>query len=150
RDSTAQLTPLLRLVIAEVGTEEDRAVLVDLLAGLLRRHWHYLVIDPYANAFNRTPDASHWDSDDTDVDNPWAWERKFELDSLSYGPDLAWRLWRATGDPSWADAQFLPAARAILTTVATEQHHEERSSYFFRRTDCPAQDTLARDGKGSL
>ncbi|GAA1485472.1 glycoside hydrolase family 125 protein [Brachybacterium fresconis] len=150
RDSAAQLTPLLRLVIAEVGTEEDRAVLVDLLAGLLRRHWQYLVIDPYANAFNRTPDASHWDSDDTDLDDPWAWERKFELDSLSYGPDLAWRLWQATGDTSWADGQFLPAARAILATVATEQHHEERSGYFFRRTDCPAQDTLVRDGKGSL
>lgn len=88
--------------------------------------------------------------DDTDRDNPWAWERKFELDSLSYGPDLAWRLWKATGDISWADENFLPAARAILETVRTEQHHEERSGYFFRRADVPSQDTLAREGRGSL
>ncbi len=150
RDSAAQLTPLLRLVAAGVGDEEDRAVLVDLLAGLLRRQWQQIVLDPYANAFNRRPDASHWDSDDTDRENPWAWERKFELDSLSYGPDLAWRLWRATGDTSWAGEQFVAAARTILETVRTEQHHEERSTYRFRRAGVPAQDTLARDGRGSL
>lgn len=148
RDSAAQLMPLLRLVAAGVGAEEDRAVLVSLLSGLLRRHWQYLEIDPYANAFNRLPDSSHWDEDETEFDNPWAWERKFELDSLSYGPDLAWRLWSATGDTSWADERFLPAARAILATVATEQHHEERSDYRFRRAGVPAQDTLAREGRG--
>lgn len=150
RDSAAQLTPLLRLVVGGVGTEEDRTGLVSLLSGLLRRHWHYIAIDPYANAFNREPDGASWDEDDTDRDNPWAWERKFELDSLSYGPDLAWRLWKATGDTSWADENFLPAARAILATVRTEQLHEERSEYFFRRTGVPAQDTLAREGRGSL
>ncbi|MGP5413513.1 glycoside hydrolase family 125 protein [Brachybacterium paraconglomeratum] len=150
RDSAAQLTPLLRLVVAGVGADEDRAELVALLAGLLRRHWQYLEIDPYANAFNRAPDSSHWDADETERDNPWAWERKFELDSLSYGPDLAWRLWRATGDTSWADERFLPAARAILSTVRAEQHHEERSAYFFRRSGVPAQDTLGREGRGSL
>lgn len=150
RDSAAQLTPLLRLVVGEVGSAEDRAGLVSLLSGLLRRHWQYIVIDPYANAFNRHPDGSSWDGDETDRDNPWAWERKFELDSLSYGPDLAWRVWKATGDTSWADQEFLPAARAILETVRTEQHHEERSPYRFRRPGVPAQDTLARDGLGGL
>src|SRR5699024_2119371 len=98
RVSAAQLMPLLRLVAVGVGAEEDRAMLVSLLSGLLRRHWQYIEIDPYANAFNRRPDNSHWDEDATEFDNPWAWERKFELDSLSYGPDLAWRLWSATGD----------------------------------------------------
>src|SRR5690625_2105687 len=34
RDSAAQLTPLLRLVSAEVGPEQDRAQLVSLLSGL--------------------------------------------------------------------------------------------------------------------
>ncbi|AXK46242.1 glycoside hydrolase family 125 protein [Brachybacterium saurashtrense] len=150
RDSAAQLTPLLRLVAGGIGAEEDRAVLVSLLAGLLRRQWTYLEIDPYANAFNRLPDSSHWDEDVTEFDNPWAWERKFELDSLSYGPDLAWRLWRATGDTSWADERFLPAARAILATVAAEQDHEQRSAYRFQRAGVPAQDTLAREGRGAL
>src|SRR5699024_3198835 len=56
RDSAAQLMPLLRLVAGGVGAEEDRAMLVSLLSGLLRRHWQYIEIDPYANAFNRRPD----------------------------------------------------------------------------------------------
>ena len=150
RDSAAQLTPLLRLVVGGVGSDEDRAELVSLLSGLLRRHWQYIEIDPYANAFNRGPDSSHWDQDETERQNPWAWERKFELDSLSYGPDLAWRVWTATGDTSWAGEQFLIAARTILATVATEQRHEERSEYFFRRSGVPAQDTLDREGRGSL
>ena len=42
RDSAAQLTPLLRLVAGGVGAEEERAELVSLLAGLLRRHWQYI------------------------------------------------------------------------------------------------------------
>ncbi|WP_114854163.1 glycoside hydrolase family 125 protein [Brachybacterium sp. YJGR34] len=150
RDSAAQLTPLLRLVVAGVGAPEDRGQLVALLSGLLRRHWQYIVIDPYANAFNRSPSSSHWESDETDRENPWAWERKFELDSLSYGPDLAWRVWKATGDTSWADDRFVPAAREILRTVAAEQHHEERSPYRFRRPGASDQDTLGREGRGSL
>lgn len=149
RDSAAQLAPLLRLVVAGVGSDADRAELVQLLAGLLRRHWMYIEIDPYANAFNRSPDAARWDQDTTEFDNPWAWERKFELDSLSYGPDLAWRLWRANGDTSWADERFVPAAKAILRTVRTEQHHEKLSDYTFQRENCPETDTLERQGKGS-
>ncbi|MGP9693357.1 glycoside hydrolase family 125 protein [Brachybacterium sp. AOP25-B2-12] len=148
RDSAAQLQPLLRLVEAGVGTDAERVELIALLVGLLRRHWRYIERDPYANAFNRTDDGSAWDDDDTDAPTPWAWERKFELDSLSYGPDLAWRLWRRTGTTAWADAHFVAAARRILETVATEQDHEARSPYFFRRSDCPPSDTLVRDGRG--
>lgn len=150
RDSAAQLAPLLRLVAAGVGPESDRRELTALLAALLRRHWMHIADDPYANAFNRVPDGSSWDDDETERDNPWAWERKFELDSLSFGPDLAWRLWRATGDASWADERFVPAARAILATVRTEQDHEERSSYRMHRTGCPPTDTLARSGRGAV
>lgn len=148
RDSAAQLGPLFRIVDAGVGPAEARDGLVGLLVGLLRRHWRYIALDPYANAFNRTADGGAWDDDDTDAPTPWAWERKFELDSLSYGPDLAWRLWRSTGTTAWADEQFLVAARRILDTVSAEQDHEARSTYFFRRTDCPPSDTLVRDGRG--
>src|SRR5690625_761127 len=77
-------------------------------------------------------------------------KRKISHDSMSYVPDLSWLLWWATGDSSLADDQFVPAARAILATVATEQHHEERSPYVFRRSGVPAQDTLDREGRGSL
>ena len=150
RDSAAQLTPLLRIVEAGIGSEEDRAVLQGLLAGLVRRHWQQIAIDPYANAFNREPNGACWDEDDTDAPTPWAWERKFELDSLSYGPVLAQRLHRATGDTSFLGEEFRTAAARILDTVETEMDHEARSHYYFRRADCPEQDTLARDGRGGL
>lgn len=148
RDSAAQLTPLLRLVAAGIGTAAERAELVDLLAGLLRRHWRLILIDAYANAFNRGPDGAEWSADESDQDSPWVWERKFELDSLSYGVDLAWRLWRATGDTTWADEDFPRAAARIMDVVGTEQDHEARSPYFFRRADCAPSDTLVRDGRG--
>jgi meiotically up-regulated gene 157 (Mug157) protein len=150
RDSTAQLTPLLRIVVAGVGSEQDRAALLDLLNGLLHRHWALIENDPYANSFVRHAGDEAWDrdSDTTERDNPLAWERKFEIDSLSYGPDLAWRLWKATGETEWLDDRFLPAARAILRVARTEQDHEQRSEYRFQRTGCPQSDTLAREGKG--
>jgi meiotically up-regulated gene 157 (Mug157) protein len=148
RDSAAQLTPLLRLVVAGFGNDGDRAVLLGLLTGLLRRHWLLIEDDPYANAFNHTADASHWDADRTERDNPLTWERKFELDSLSYGVDLAWRLWKATGSVDWDSEHFLPAVREILRVVRIEQDHEARSAYRFERSDCPESDTLARDGRG--
>ena len=150
RDSAAQLAPLLRLVRSDLGSADERAELVGLLEGLLRRQWRQIAHDPYANAFNRTDDGASWDDDDTDHRSPWLWERKFELDSLSYGPDLAWHLLRATGDPSFLDAAFVAAAGRILAVVETEQHHEERSTYFFRRSGCAPSDTLARDGRGGL
>jgi meiotically up-regulated gene 157 (Mug157) protein len=150
RDSAAQLTPLLRIVVAGVGSQEDRQVLMGLLNGLLHRHWALIENDPYANSFVRHAGDEAWDrdSDTTEWANPLAWERKFEIDSLSYGPDLAWRLWKATGETEWFDDRFLPAAREILRVARIEQDHEQRSAYRFQRTGCPDTDTLPRDGKG--
>ncbi|WP_058234939.1 glycoside hydrolase family 125 protein [Devriesea agamarum] len=143
RDSAAQLRPLLYLA-------QGRPEIQQLIGGLLRRHWQYIALDPYANAFNRTADGKHWDDDDTDVVSDWIWERKFELDSLSYGLDLAHALWRATEYTGFVDENFRVAAQNILTVIEREQDHEERSQYYFRRAGVPAQDTLSRDGRGSL
>lgn len=149
RDSAAQLAPLQRLVASGVGSERDRDVLTAELVGLLRRQWRQIAHDPYANAFNRSEDGRRWDgADETDRTSPLIWERKFELDSLSYGPDLAWRLHRATGSVEALDAAFAEAAVAICDVVETEQEHETRSPYFFRRPDGPPSDTLVRDGRG--
>ncbi len=141
RDSCAQLSPLLRLV----GHDES---LGDLIGGLLTTHWRMILIDPYANAFNEEPHGKRWD-DDEPAQGPWVWERKFEIDSLAYPLDLAARL-LATGNMSWITADTLPAFALILDVLETETDHEERSKYYFRRTDCPAQDTLVRDGRGRL
>lgn len=141
RDSCAQLSPLLQLV----GEDET---LGDLIGGLLATHWRMILIDPYANAFNEEPNGKRWD-DDEPAQGPWVWERKFEIDSLAYPLDLAARL-LATGNTTWITEDTLPALALILDVLEAETEHEQRSEYYFRRTDCPAQDTLVREGRGCL
>src|SRR5699024_5567039 len=139
RDSSAQLAPLLRL-----GTLDSS--LLEVVAGLLRRHWRMIRIDPYANAFNEEPNGARWD-DDEPLPGPWVWERKWEIDSLAFPLDLAARL-TTLGSRSWIDAHTSPALASVIDVLETEQDHEARSAYTFTRTDCPATDTLVRAGRG--
>ena len=55
-----------------------------LVSGLIERQFKYIVIDPYANAFNEAPDETLGHVGDLPTKDPWVWERKFELDSLCY------------------------------------------------------------------
>ena len=139
RDSSAQLAPLLRLGALDPS-------LLEVVAGLLRRHWAMIRIDPYANAFNEEPNGARWD-DDEPLPGPWVWERKWEIDSLAFPLDLAARL-TTLGSRSWIDAHTYPALAAVIDVLETEQDHEARSGYTFTRTDCPATDTLVRAGRG--
>jgi len=107
-----------------------------------------ILTDPYANAFNRTPDGNRWD-DDLPPQGPWVWERKWELDSLAFPLDLAARL-DALGCRSWQTPEFWAALEVILEVAKTEQHHEAKSTYRFTRPDAPASDTLVREGRGPL
>ena len=141
RDSCLQLAPLLLLV-------PDCLELAGVAASLLRRHWRMILTDPYANAFNRTPDGNRWD-DDLPPQGPWVWERKWELDSLAFPLDLAARL-DALGCRSWQTPEFWAALEVILEVAKTEQHHEAKSTYRFTRPDAPASDTLVREGRGPL
>ena len=74
RDSAAQLRPYIFLA------KEDEEIR-EIISGLVRRQFKYICIDPYANAFNDSPSGACWEKDDPDQ-NPWVWERKFEVDSL--------------------------------------------------------------------
>lgn len=141
RDSTAQLAPYLHFAA------EDETV-GDMIAAVSRRQIEYILLDPYANAFNAEANGDGHQSDLTDQ-SPWVWERKYEVDSLCYPVQLAHDLWTVTGRTDHLGDSFARAARMIIDLWRTEQHHEEQSTYRFQRLDCPPTDTLVRDGRGS-
>ena len=120
-----------------------------MIAGLVKRQFFFICLDPYANAFNDGPTGACWEKDDPDQ-NPWVWERKFEIDSLCYPIQLAWMLWKNTGCTEQFDENFRKGAEKILHVFRTEQDHENASSYRFVREGSYYTDTLSRNGKGSL
>ncbi|MDO5410542.1 MAG: glycoside hydrolase family 125 protein [Lachnospiraceae bacterium] len=142
RDSVAQLRPYLIL-----AKEDDE--IADILAGLVKRQFMCINIDPYANAFNEAANGNCWEKDETEM-GPWIWERKYEIDSLCYPLQFAWLLWKNTGRTSQFDESFTAGARKILQVFKTEQNHEENSPYHFIRKNTYFTDTLSRDGKGAL
>jgi uncharacterized protein len=142
RDSSAQVRPYL------IPAASDPQ-LADLLAGVIRRQMQYVLIDPYANAFNDTPSGQSWDPEDETEKNDWLWERKYEVDSLCYPLQLAYLFWRATGRTDHFDTTFRAAAERIIATWTTEQHHHTQSRYSFTRRNCPPTDTLSHDGRGA-
>lgn len=139
RDSAAQLRPYLLLC------DGDEA-LQDLLIAVLRRQIEFLLSDPYANSFTDGSPSEH--SGDLTAAGPRTWERKFELDSLCFPVELAYRLYRLTGRNDVIDGRVREAFVAILGVFETEQDHETRSAYTFQRLDAPSSDTLTRSGRG--
>ena len=140
RDSAAQVRPYLHLA-------KDDPAFAALICGVVRRQMQYVLIDPYANAFNETANGRCHNRDQTAM-GPWVWERKYELDSLCAPLKLAHDLWRATGQTDHLDATFMQAARLIVDTISQEQNHAS-SDYRFERFDCVAMDTLSNAGYGS-
>lgn len=140
RDSTAQFRPYL--VIAK----EDKDIR-DMIAGLVKRQFRYINMDPYANAFNEEANNKGHQSDDTDM-TPWIWERKYEIDSLCYPVQLAYLLYKQTGETSQFNEDFHEGVKKILEVWKTEQNHEN-SPYSFERDTTRLEDTLSHDGKGT-
>jgi uncharacterized protein len=140
RDSTAQVRPYLAVAAdPEIG---------DVLVGLSRRQIRYVLLDPYANAFNEAPTGDHGEPDDQPAPSPWVWERKYELDSLSAPLQLAYAIWSATGRVDHLDEAFTRAAWRIVRLWRQEQNHQ-RSAYTFVRPTGPfAADSLPRQGRG--
>lgn len=140
RDSAAQLRPYIALA-------NESEELCEIIKGVIRRHAFYINLDPYSNAFNETENPeSH--NDETDFYSPYIWERKYEVDSLCASIYLAFDYYDATGDKSIFTPEFHSMLINILKTFRLEQHHDEKSSYYFHRTDCPEIDTMANNGKG--
>ncbi len=141
RDSAAQVRPYLHLA----KQDEEFAALI---AGVVKRQAKYVLLDPYANAFNESANGRCHNKDKTDMSD-WIWERKYELDSLCAPLKLAHDLWAVTGQTNHLDENFEAAARLIVQTMRLEQRHDN-SPYSFERFGVPAGDTLSLEGRGSM
>ena len=82
-------------------------------------------------------------TDHTDL-NGWIWERKYEVDSLCYPLQLAYLLWKETGETSQFDETFVTATKEILHLWTVEQDHKNSPYRFVRDTD-RKEDTLVND-----
>ena len=139
RDSSAQIKPYL--VIANQDPK-----IKEMIQGLLERQVKCILIDPYANAFNETENGACYHQDITEM-NGWIWERKYEVDSLCYPIELAYLLWKKTGETNHFTKEFKQAAETIIKLFKREQRHEN-STYRFERFGERPEDTLSNNGLG--
>lgn len=139
RDSTAQVLHYLRFA-------DDEGV-AKLIEGLIARQAKNVLLDPYANAYNREP-SDYKPYDDRPRASDWVWERKYEIDSLCHPVLLAWRFYEKTGRTGFMTEMFAEMLRTIVDVFRTEQDHDQ-SPYRFERSNCPPSDTLCNGGKGA-
>lgn len=143
RDSSAQVYPYLKFI------NEDKQLRL-LIEGVIRRQTKQILVDPYANAFNKEAVGSKWMTSDTTSNFPKeVYERKWEIDSLCYPIRLAYAYWKASGDDSVFDSQWEQAASAIVKTFKEQQRKEGHGPYFFYRMTDRQGDTLLNGGLGS-
>jgi uncharacterized protein len=143
RDSSAQVKHYIPLAAKDVEIEQ-------VIEGLIKRQMRYILIDPYANAFNEEANNNRLDEDLT-VLSPWVWERKYEIDSLCYPIQLSYLYWKATGKIDIFDDTYKKAVKVIIKTWITEQRHNPDSDYRFERvmtSGCAPTDTLRNKGRG--
>ena len=142
RDSAAQVRPYIAFAAND-------PTLRALIGGLIHRMARYVNLDPYANAFNASPNGQGHQSDETDM-TPWTWERKWELDSLCYPVMLLRDWWASTRDAAVFDDEVHGMLRAAVDTMRSEQHHAQRSTYRFLRVEGAwPHDNLGGDGAGT-
>ena len=145
RDSATQMLPYLR-----IAQDAPDGPLADLLVGIVRRQLSYLRHDPYANAFNIEANGRCHEPRDLS-DDPWLWERKYEIDSLCFPFLLAHQVWSATGRTDHLDDDVPRRGRARPWRPLDTRDGRTRScsAYRFIRPDTVAIDTLVRDGRGT-
>ncbi len=144
RDSGAQVWPYVQLANSD---PELKAM----LAGVIRRQFKCIIIDPYANAFldPHDPNPDHqWMSDMTDMKLELH-ERKWEIDSLCYPIRLAYHYWKTTGDASIFDEEWLQAIELVLQTFHEQQRKNGNGPYKFQRKTERQLDTMNNGGWGN-
>ena len=145
RDSSAQVWPYLAFVSADA----DLALLVK---GLIRRQARCILRDPYANAFMPDLDSKEplsWSKQDDTLMKPGVGERKWEVDSLCYPVRLGHGYWKASGDATPFDAQWIAALHTIVATFREQQRKTARGPYSFMRESKHPTDSLNGDGFGN-
>eukprot|EP00762_Andalucia_godoyi_P005313 ANDGO_06730.mRNA.1 Meiotically up-regulated gene 157 protein len=153
RDSANQVLPYLRFVHQDTRLQS-------MIKGVISEQVRYILMDAYANAFNKFPTGSPHDSDQTTkLDShgqpingmtPYIFERKFEIDSLAAFLRLSSEYFKATLDDSFLNSEWLEALERVLA-VAHEQQagtYEEDDfypsapPYTFARTTNEPTDSL--------
>ena len=141
RDSSAQITHYIPLA--------DDPEVKKVIEGVIRRQLMYIEIDPFANAFNKEPNGQGHTSDRPKND-PWVFERKYEVDSLCYPIRVLYLYWKQTGDVSIIKEKLQDIASIVVNQWRDEQHHFEKSTYrFFRDNPYVPWDTIYNDGMGN-
>ena len=143
RDSGAQVWPYVQLCGNDPALQK-------MIAGVIRRQFRLINIDPYANAFNDGPTGAGEDVGyPGHVQDPWVFERKWEIDSHCYPIRLAHHYWKTTGDESVFDAEWVEAMRSILATLRDQQMKEGPGDYTFLRVTDRQLDTRCHVGRGN-
>lgn len=144
RDSSSQVWPYLRF-----AKQDPR--LQAMLQGVVRRHAKSILIDPYANAFMRTPEDPplSWARNDDTTMIPGVAERKWEVDSLCHVVRLAHGYWQNTGDSTPFDATWKASAWKIVNTFREQQRKHDHGPYRFQRSSRVPTDTLPLAGYGN-
>lgn len=142
RDSGAQVWPYLQFAKKDPKLQQ-------MLKGVVRQQFKNILIDPYANAFNKEPlPHGDWMKDNTDM-KPMLHERKYEIDSLCYPIRLAYGYWLATGDDSiFREGMWTEVVKAILKTFREQQRKDGHGPYRFLRVTDRALDTVPCNGYG--
>jgi len=141
RDSGAQVWPYVQLC----GRDPQ---LQKMIAGVIRRQFRLINIDPYANAFNVGPTGAHNKTDLPEAD-PRVFERKWEIDSHGYPIRLAHHYWKTTGDTSVFDTEWIEAMHNIVKTLREQQMKAGPGEYTFLRTTDRQLDTRCHVGRGN-
>ncbi len=141
RDSSAQ-------VYHYVALANDPEI-AEIIEGVIKRQFMYIRIDPYANAFNQEPNGEGH-TEDLPKNNPWVFERKYEVDSLCYPLRLLYSFYKQTGKTEIIKNELESLMRIIIDQWRIEQRHEENSPYYFiRLEDGLTPDDFPYGGRGA-
>ena len=122
RDSTWQVKPLLSSKNSEV---------IELLINLSKSQVKLFLYDPYANAFNPSPNGNCWHKD-FDNQSPWVFERKFELDSWASILYLSREIIEKYGRTDHITVDYKKAVNLMLELAKKEQSHDPESYVFLQ------------------